>query len=159
MEGRDGHRVEVVRLRDIVADDLETFFRHQSDPLSVEMARVAARDEAAHLARWTRLLADPTVGARTIVADGVVAGHVMSFNRDGERELGYWLGREFWGRGITRAAVQQYLPLEPQRPLFAIVAEHNSASRRILTRFGFREISKMGEVVRYRLSTVPKRAS
>jgi RimJ/RimL family protein N-acetyltransferase len=152
MEGSDGSRVEAVTLRDVVEDDLQTFYRHQSDPLSIEMAQVAARDEAAYLARWTRLLADETVDTRSIVVDGTVAGHVMSFDRDGVRELGYWLGREFWGQGIAGAAVQQYLAFEPQRPLFAIVAEHNLASRRILSRCGFRETTRKGDVLRYRLS-------
>ena len=50
------------------------------------------------------------------------------------------------------AAVQQYLAIEPQRPLFAIVAERNVASRRVLSRCGFREISKKGDVLRYQLS-------
>ena len=152
MEGHDGFRLRAVTVRDVVEGDLQTFYLHQSDPLSIEMAQVAPRDETAYLARWTRLLADETVATKTIVVDGAVAGHVMSFDRNGMRELGYWLGREFWGQGIAGAAVQQYLAIEPQRPLFAIVAERNVASRRVLSRCGFREISKKGDVLRYQLS-------
>jgi len=91
---------------------------------------------------------------RTVLVDGIVAGQVMSFIRDNKRELGYWLGREFWGQGITARAVQQYLAqVERQRPLFAIVAEHNLASRRILARCGFREAHTKGNVLHYRLSS------
>jgi RimJ/RimL family protein N-acetyltransferase len=151
-EGRDGVRVGAVTLRDVVESDLQTFYRHQSDPVSIEMAQVTPRDKAAYLARWTHFLADESFGKRTIVVDGVVAGQVISFDRDGVRELGYWLGSEFWGQGIAGAAVQQYLAFEPQRPLFAIVAEQNTASRRILTRCGFREVSKKGDALRYQLS-------
>ena len=152
MEGSNSPPAGAVTLRDVVEDDIGTFHRHQSDPLSVEMAQVPARDEASYRARWSRLLADRTVGTRTVLVQGAVAGHVMSFDRDGVRELGYWLGREFWGQGIAGAAVQQYLALEHQRPLFAIVAEHNAASRRILNRCGFREVGRSGDVVRYGLS-------
>jgi RimJ/RimL family protein N-acetyltransferase len=159
MDGGDSPAVRAVTLRDVVADDIEVFQRHQSDPLSVEMAHVPARDEAAYRARWSRLLADETVDTRTIVVDGAIAGHVMTFDRDGVRELGYWLGREFWGRGIAGAAVQKYLASELQRPLFAIVAEHNAASRHILSRCGFREVSRKGDVLRYELPAGQVRAS
>jgi RimJ/RimL family protein N-acetyltransferase len=143
--------VGVVTLRDVVEDDIQAFYRHQSDPVSTQMAQVAQRDEAAYFARWTRLLADEQVVAKTILVDGVLAGHVMSFNRDGMRELGYWLGSEFWGQGIAGSAVRQYLTLEIQRPLFAIVAEHNIASRRILSRFGFQEAGRHGDALRLQL--------
>ncbi len=93
-----------------------------------------------------------TVGKMTILVDGTVAGQVISFNRDGVRELGYWLGREHWGQGIAGAAVQQYLALERHRPLFAVVAEHNVASRRILSRCGFREVDRQAKAIRFELS-------
>lgn len=141
----------VVTLRDVVEDDVHIFYRHQADPVSVEMAQVAARDEATYFAYWTRLLGDATVGKKTVLSDGTVAGLVISFDRDGMRELGYWLGREFWGHGIARSAVRQYLPLEPHRPLFAIVAEHNLASRRILSRYGFQEAGRRGDALRLQL--------
>lgn len=147
--------MHVITLREVVDDDVPIFFRHQSDPLAVEMARVAPRDEAAYVARWARLLADELVGTRTVVVDGVVAGHVMSFDRDGVRELGYWLGREHWGKGIAGAAVQQYLDLERQRPLFAIVAERNTASRRILSRCGFMWVRTIGGVLHLQLADRP----
>jgi RimJ/RimL family protein N-acetyltransferase len=151
-EGRNIVRGGAVTLRDVVESDLQIFYRHQSDPASIEMAQVTPRDKAAYLDRWTHFLADESVGKRTVVVDGVVAGQVISFDRDGVRELGYWLGREFWGQGIAGAAVQQYLAFESRRPLFAIVAENNTASRRILIGCGFREVGKKGDALRYQLS-------
>lgn len=141
-----------VTLRKVVEDDLDTFYRHQSDPLSIEMAQVRPRDEAAYLARWRQFLQDDRFGKSTVLAGSEVAGQVISFDRDGVRELGYWIGREFWGHGIAGAAVRQYLAIELQRPLFAIVAEHNAASRRILARCGFLEESRKADALRYRLS-------
>jgi RimJ/RimL family protein N-acetyltransferase len=151
MGGRERSRLATVTLREVVVNDLPIFHRHQSDPVAVEMAGVPARDEAAYLARWKGFLEDEGFGKRTILADGAVAGQVISFDRDGVRELGYWIGREFWGRGIAGAAVQQYLAIELRRPLYAIVAGDNLASRRILSRCGFVEESRKADVVRCQL--------
>jgi RimJ/RimL family protein N-acetyltransferase len=74
---------------------------------------------------------------RTILADGVVAGHALSFERDGRRLVGYWLAREHWGRGIATRALAAFLEVLPQRPLHATVAEHNAASLRVLAKAGF----------------------
>ena len=68
------------------------------------------------------MLADASVLTRTILADGVIAGHALSFERDGRRLVGYWVGREHWGRGIASRALPALLALLPQRPLHATVA-------------------------------------
>ena len=64
---------------------------------------------SATMASWMRLRADPTVTACTIVCEGNVAGHVVEFLRDGVPEVTYWLGREFWNRGIATAALSASL--------------------------------------------------
>lgn len=51
--------------------------------------------------------------------------------------VGYWIGREFWGRGIASAALGQFLRAEVARPLNARVAKHNTASIRVLRKAGF----------------------
>jgi hypothetical protein len=58
-----------------------------------------ARDHEAHLAHWKKILNDKTIVTRTILADGEVAGNAVSWSQDGHREIGYWIGRSFWGRG------------------------------------------------------------
>jgi RimJ/RimL family protein N-acetyltransferase len=62
---------------------------------------------------------------------------VLSFPRDGVREVGYWLGRGFWGRGIATAALGEFLWIDTSRPLHGVVAEHNAVSRRVLEHHGF----------------------
>ncbi len=57
--------------------------------------------------------------------------------RDGEREIGYWIERTLWGRGIASAALAAFLCLEQRRPLYAGVAPHNIGSIRILQKCGF----------------------
>jgi RimJ/RimL family protein N-acetyltransferase len=127
-----------MELREVRDGDVAVFYEHQADPVAGELAAVPARDREEHRAHWARIRADPDVVIRTVVVDGAVAGQVLSFPRDGVRELGYWLGREFWGRGIAGEAVAAFLPLVAERPLHAVVAEHNVASRRLLERLGFR---------------------
>jgi RimJ/RimL family protein N-acetyltransferase len=70
----------------------------------------------------------------------VVAGNVLTFLRDGHREVGYWLGRAFWGRGLATAALGQFLAILDERPLVAHVAVANGPSATVLLRNGFREV-------------------
>ncbi len=126
-----------VLLRDIEPDDLPIFFEHQRDPVAVAMVVFRSREKAEFNAHWAKILADDTSLKKTIVADGQVAGHIASFMRDGEREIGYWIERTLWGRGIASAALAAFLCLEQRRPLYAGVAPHNIASIRILQKCGF----------------------
>ncbi len=141
-----------VTLRDVRDDDIPVFYRHQSDPIAARMAQVAQRDQASYLAHWKKLLADPTVGKKSVLVDRALAGQVISFVRDGVRELGYWIGREYWGQGVARAAVRQYLSFEHHRPLYAVVAPHNTASVRVLTGCGFTALESSGEALHFILS-------
>jgi RimJ/RimL family protein N-acetyltransferase len=56
---------------------------------------------------------------------------------DGEREVTYWVDPSRWGRGLASAALEALVRIEPVRPLFGRVAEHNPGSARVLTRAGF----------------------
>jgi len=67
-----------------------------------------------------------------------VAGNVVSwFEGDGRRVVGYWIGREYWGRGVATKALSEFLGHVETRPLFAHVAKHNIASIRVLEKCGF----------------------
>jgi RimJ/RimL family protein N-acetyltransferase len=134
-----------VSLRPVELSDLEVFYEQQADPQSVEMAAVPARAYDDHMAHWRAVLADETVNVRTIVADGEVAGHVVSFLRDGvgEREVGYWIARPLWGRGVASAALAAFLPDEPRRPLVAHTAVHNPGSGRVLEKCGFKAVAEV----------------
>jgi RimJ/RimL family protein N-acetyltransferase len=94
-------------------------------------------DETAFLARLRRILEGNDVIARTILADGRVAGHVASFLDSGRREVTFWLGRAFWGRGTATITLSLYLEIVSQRPLHTWVATDNIASRRVLEKCGF----------------------
>ena len=86
-----------VQLREVEADDLPLFFEHQRDPSAVAMVAFRSRERAEFDQHWEKLLADKTNLAKTIVADGEVAGNIGSWTSDGKREIGYWLDRAFCG--------------------------------------------------------------
>jgi RimJ/RimL family protein N-acetyltransferase len=128
-------------IREVHDEDLEAFFQHQLDPDALAMAAFPARDRDAFMAHWARSRADPTVVLRTIVVDGEVAGNVVSWQEAaGWRLVGYWVGREFWGRGIATAALALFLNQVRERPLHAYVATSNVGSIRVLEKCGFRRI-------------------
>ena len=66
-----------------------------------------------------------------------VAGNVLMFPHAGQPEVGYWVGREFWGRGVATRALAEFLRLVARRPLHARVATDNAASLRVLEKCGF----------------------
>ena len=102
------------------------------------MAGFPARDRGPFMAHWNRILADESVVKKTIHFQGEVAGNIVSFVNSGKREVGYWIGREFWGRGVGTRALAGFLRLETRRPLYASVARHNVASIKVLENCGFR---------------------
>jgi RimJ/RimL family protein N-acetyltransferase len=128
---------EDVDLRPVLPGDLDVHFEQQRDPASSAMAAVPARDRSAFDAHWATILDDPTTVLRSVVVGDVVVGSALSFLRDGERHVGYRIGREHWGRGIATAALGRLLEQLRERPLTATVAEHNVASLRVLEKHGF----------------------
>ena len=124
-------------LREVEPQDISIFFEHQDDPVASAMAAFPSRDREAHDAHWAKLLADDSLITRTIVEDGQVVGNIGSWVADGERAVGYWIGRPHWGRGYATRALADLVAELPDRPLYAHVAEHNLASLRVLAKCGF----------------------
>jgi RimJ/RimL family protein N-acetyltransferase len=126
-----------VILRPITSSDLPIIFEQMSDPESSAMAAVPSRDKEAFDAHWKKIMSNEDTIIRTIETDGEVAGHLVSFLLEGERQVGYWLGKEFWGRGIATEALRQFLGVVKTRPLIGRVAKHNHGSKRVLEKCGF----------------------
>jgi RimJ/RimL family protein N-acetyltransferase len=126
-----------IRLRDASSSDAPVFARQQSDVEAGRMAGFPPRTEEEFLAHWEKTARDPANRRQAILYEGELAGYVGSFPRDGDREVCYWLGREFWGLGLATAALREYLKSEPFRPLHARVARHNRGSIRVLEKCGF----------------------
>ena len=75
---------------------------------------------------------------RVIEADGAFAGYAVSFLLDDERQVGYWIARELWGRGIASAALDVFVAELSDRPLWGSTADDNLGSQRVLEHAGFR---------------------
>ena len=132
-----------VVLREVRDEDLPVLFEQWADPVAAHMAAFTPpdhMDRAAFERRWSRLRADETITNRAIVVDGEVAGTIGSWGDPGEREVTYWIGRAYWGRGIATAALDEFLSVDPSRPLHARIAYDNVASRRVLEKCGFRVV-------------------
>ena len=126
-----------VVLREVDDSDLPIFFEHQRDPEAVRMAAFPSRDHDAFMTHWAKLRREPSNIIRTIVCDGQVAGNIGSWIAEDQRLIGYWIGREFWGRGVATAAVAAFVAEVKARPLHAFVAKHNVGSIRVLEKCEF----------------------
>jgi RimJ/RimL family protein N-acetyltransferase/protein tyrosine phosphatase (PTP) superfamily phosphohydrolase (DUF442 family) len=126
-----------VQLRDVLETDLPIFFEQQLDPDAARMAAFPSRSRDTFMVHWAKILADENVQTQTILFNGQVAGNIVSFEQDGKREVGYWLGKEFWDQGVATRALADFLGQVKVRPLYAYVAKHNLASRRVLEKCGF----------------------
>jgi RimJ/RimL family protein N-acetyltransferase len=131
-----------VQLRDVIDSDLPIFFEHQSDRLAAQMVGFSSRDWDAFAAHWAKIRRAPTGFLKTILYEGQVAGHVVSFETEDNREVGYWIGRDYWGKGIATQALGQFLEVEQRRPLYGYVAKHNVGSRRVLEKCGFEQLGE-----------------
>jgi len=133
-------------LRDIIDDDLDILFRNQLDPEANHMAAFTSKDptdRGAFNAHWKKILADATTINKTIIFDGEVVGSISSFYDDGRPEITYWLGREYWGKGLATMALQEFLAnVNTTRPMYARVAKDNLQSRRVLEKCGFQMIEE-----------------
>ena len=134
----------VVTIRPVREDDLPILFEHQRDPEAAAMAAFPSRDRDAFMAHWAKILSDETLLAWAIELDGRVVGNVGSFDFEGRREVGYWIDREVWGRGVATRALAAVLGEEAVRPLFAGVAPHNAGSMRVLEKCGFERTGEIG---------------
>ncbi|KAB8165737.1 GNAT family N-acetyltransferase [Streptomyces sp. 3MP-14] len=134
---------EDIRLRDVVDEDLEEFLAQEHDPEAVRRSRFPPREREAFLRHWrTRVLGVPGVFVQAVTVDGELAGNVVAWWEGERRFLGYWLGREFWGRGVGSRAVALFLERERHRPLYADPFVGNVGSVRLLARLGFREAGR-----------------
>lgn len=61
----------------------------------------------------------------------------MKYKQSGHAEVSYWIGKQFWGKGIASHALTLFLQILSQRPVYAQSAKDNLASLRVLEMCGF----------------------
>lgn len=132
-----------IELRPTTVADLDILFQFQLDQEGRHLAAFMSQDSThkeAYLAKYTRLLNDPTVNNQTIIADSEIVGSIAKFVMEGDAELTYWIDRQFWGKGVATNALKNFLTLETARPLFGRVAFDNWGSQKVLENCGFVKI-------------------
>jgi ribosomal-protein-alanine N-acetyltransferase len=132
-----------VKLRQTEKSDLEFFFQFQLDKEANYLAAFTSKDHTnkeAYFEKFTKLLNDPTVNMRTILVDETIAGSIAKFEIEGDAEITYWIDRNFWGKGIATAALNNFLTIENTRPIFGRVAFDNLGSQKVLGKCGFVKI-------------------
>ena len=128
-------------LREVVEADLPVFYEHQRDPEAAAMAAFPSRERDVFMAHWARTLANDSALTWTVLSDGAVAGNIGCWEHDGRRFVGYWIGREFWGRGLATEALAELVQIVDARPLQAEVVNTNVASIRVLEKCGFIQVA------------------
>jgi ribosomal-protein-alanine N-acetyltransferase len=87
---------------------------------------------------------NPTCNFAITIDNEAVGGIGLTLGQDIEKisaEVGYWLGKKYWGKGVTSSALNGILKygfdeLKLER-IFAKPLENNFASRRVLEKNGF----------------------
>ena len=127
-------------IRNVLDSDLPIFFEQQLDPDANYMAAFTSKDPTDREAfdkHWGRILTNKTGAIQTILYQGQVAGSVLKYEDEGHPEVSYWLGKEFWGKGIATAALRAFLEIVQDRPMYARAASDNAASIQVLEKCGF----------------------
>jgi len=129
-----------ITLRLVTLEDLPILFEQQRDPEAAFMAAFTSRDpndRDAFMVHWDKIMNDETVTLRVVDCDGAVAGSIVCFLMEGQPNIGYWIGKAFWGRGIATQSLRLFIDELGIRPLYAAVAVDNVSSIRVLEKCGF----------------------
>jgi RimJ/RimL family protein N-acetyltransferase len=141
-----------LRLRPMERKDIADFVRDLSDWevqqwLSIPPFPYRHEDGEAYLAivRNNHMTSHPTVFAVADKSSDEALGAVsIDIHSNGIGELGYWLGRTHWGRGIMKEAVAALLRHAIEHPalrqLVAVTDPENLRSQRVLTALGFKDL-------------------
>jgi [ribosomal protein S5]-alanine N-acetyltransferase len=113
---------------------------------------------------------EPNCNFAITVDNEAVGGIGLTLGEDIERisaEVGYWLGENYWGNGITSSALKGILDYGFNdlglKRIFAKPLEHNMASRRVLEKNGFileailkKSVIKSGKIYNQALYAITK---
>ncbi|WP_299549034.1 GNAT family N-acetyltransferase [Seonamhaeicola sp.] len=132
-----------IDLRKTSISDLQTLFEFRLDKDANYLAAFTSEnptDKKAYIEKWTRLLSEEKVHVKTILLDSEIVGSIAKFEMNGNAEITYWIGKEFWGKGIASSALKKFLEVEKVRPIYGRVAFDNVGSIKVLENCGFSKI-------------------
>lgn len=136
-----------IELRDALPRDVPAFYAMHADPEANRRGSFVPRKKADFFKHWKKVLENRLIVKKAVLHDGEVAGYVVSFFRTGtgkpkRREIGYWIAREYWGKGLATEGLRLLLANHHTRPLFARVAKKNPGSRRVAEKCGFKIVEE-----------------
>ena len=139
-----------LHLRPWREEDAESLYTYAKDPdvgppagwpphASVENSREIIRNFLSAPETYAVCLKDGTpVGSIGLK----LKGHTDMTDRDDECELGYWIGKPFWGQGLipeaARAILRHAFETLHMRAVWCGYYEGNEKSRRVQQKLGFR---------------------
>ena len=132
-------------LRKVHESDIAVLFKHQLDPVSnwqVAFTHEDPTDEDAFNEHMSKVLKDETVVMKIIIHDSEVAGYLTKYELGGAPQVGFVLGREFWGKGLATESLREFLSIISDRPIYARTAFDNEGSMRVLQKLGFTRTSE-----------------
>lgn len=153
-------------LRPWLEDDAEELYKYASDPdvgppagwpphTSVDSSREIIRNELSRQETYAVCLKEGTpIGSIGLHLNG----HTDMTERDDECELGYWIGKPFWGQGLIPEASRELLRHAFEqlgmRAVWCGYYDGNEKSRKVQTKLGFvyqhktegLEVSLMNEI-------------
>jgi RimJ/RimL family protein N-acetyltransferase len=144
--------VTKILLRNVTLSDLDILFEQQLDHEAVAMSEYPSKDRGEFFRHWEGIMKNKNAFARVILYKGKVAGHILCWKEKYEYQVGYWIGKEFWGRGVATSSLSAILLEIKTRPLFAHTASHNHASRRVLEKCGFILLDESAKATTFKLS-------
>jgi len=145
--GEQVNSLTKIILRLVLKSDLPILFEQQLEREAIAMSAYPSKDKGEFMRHWEGILKNKAVVARTIIYKEKIAGHIICWKEGKyEQRVGYWIGKQFWGRGIATSALREFLAEVKIRPLYAHVANHNIASKRVLEKNGFVAHDEGGEI-------------
>jgi RimJ/RimL family protein N-acetyltransferase len=140
---RDAIVADRLRLRPLALADAPAITAYANDPGVNRMVRsLPPRQPTCGFEGWIMILAARAPLGEDFVyaieAEGELAGVIGAHVRGGCVEIGYWLGRPFWGHGYATEALKALIPhARALGPLHAAHFADNPASGRVLEKAGF----------------------
>ncbi len=98
---------------------------------------------------------DSMMVSKAIIVNGIVAGAIgVHFFKDvmqKNAEIGFWLGEQYWGKGICTKALKKMTNYTfrhyPVHRIFAEVFSNNPASGRVLEKCGYKKEAILQEAI------------
>ncbi len=138
-----------LRLRAMAADDIDIFVRHLNDwEVQQWLAQPPFPYERRHgedflaIVRANHATGHPTMFVAADQASDLALGCVsVDIAASGEGVLGYWFGRDHWGKGFAKEAVTALVRHARGHPalrsIAAVTDVDNTRSQRVLAAAGF----------------------